>query len=178
MFSYKSLPMRWILSPDVLTEALLVREIDPDAIRANDEEASRLPELRVPIDHYTIEPTANLIFCAWMIGKELFRNNDFVRGTKAFAVCVSVRVEDVLDELHDGFDVAEDLGLRGPPRHLGLGLGLLRRRRPRGLMGLVCGCGAGQQAAGGQRRREARSQAGVEEERYGDGGGQSHAAPL
>ena len=85
-----------------------------------------------------------------------------------------VGVEDILDELHEGFDVAEDFGLRVPPRQLRLRLGQLRRQRPCGGRGLVGGAGAWEEVTGRERRHWARCHAGADEERGGgadEGGG-------
>lgn len=90
MFSYKSFSMWWILFSDVFTEALLVRKINPDAISANDEKASWLPELWVPINHYSIKSTANFIFCTWMVSKKLFYNNSLIIRAKWFTICISL----------------------------------------------------------------------------------------
>lgn len=94
MFSYKSFSMWWILFSDVFAEALLVRKINPDAISANDEKASWLPELWVPINHYSIKSTANFIFCTWMVSKKLFYNNSLIIRAKWFTICISAQTQE------------------------------------------------------------------------------------
>lgn len=142
------------------------------------------------INHYSIKSTTNLIIHTWMVSKKLLDDNIFILWAETFTISIPVGVEDILDELHDGIDVADDFRLGGPPRqrgHRSGGVGQLGRRRLRGGRGLVGGVGAGEEApAAGQCGRGCggarREGAGPEEERPRGGGGagecrcQGHAA--
>lgn len=111
------------------------------------------------------------------------------RGRKGRGQRLPVGVEDILDELHDGIDVADDFRLGGPPRqrgHRSGGVGQLGRRRLRGGRGLVGGVGAGEEApaagqcgrgCGGARREgRARRKSGPRRWRRGECRCQGHAA--
>lgn len=97
-----------------------------------------------------------------------------------------VGMEDILDELHDGFDVAEDLRLGGPKRQRGLrspqdrGVGELGRRREHRGWGLA-GCGRpGEEPTAGRRRGPRRETERAEDGERGRGAreweGGGHAA--
>ena len=97
-----------------------------------------------------------------------------------------VGVEDILDELHDGFDVAEDLRLGGPKWQRGLrspndrGVGELGRRRESRMWGYAGSGRPGEEPTAGRRRGPRRKTDGAEDverrrgAREGEGGG--HAA--
>jgi len=118
--------------------------------------------------------------------EELLHDDVFVLWAEAFAVSVSVGVEDILDELHDGFDVAEDLRLGGPKRQRGLrspndrGVGELGRRRESRMWGYAGSGRPGEEPTAGRRRCPRRETDGAEDSergrgaREGEGGG--HAA--
>lgn len=114
--------------------------------------------------------------------EELLHDDIFVVRAEAFAVSVSVGVEDILDELHDGFDVAENLRLGGPERQRGLrshhnhrGAGELGRRRERRGWGLAGRGRPGEEPTAGRRRGPRREAGGPEEDERGRGAGEGES---
>ena len=95
-------------------------------------------------------------------------------------------MEDILDELDDGVDIAEDLRLHGPKRQRGLGrphdrrVSELRNRRERRGRELAGGGRPGEESTTEHRSRPRRETRGSEEDERGPGAGEAegggHAA--